>query len=82
MLKLHVTTLTKTVSQNEPKNTVSDHLLNFKILNAPCITKTKTTVPIIKSGLFEFSQFTRRPAITTPMLIITSFEVKIILAFI
>lgn len=58
------------------------HLLNFKILNAPWITKTKTIVPIIRSGLLELNQFTNSPATITPKLIITSFEVKIMLALI
>ena len=54
---------------------------NFSILIAPWITKMKTIVPTIKSGLFEFNQFTKNPAAITPKLIITSFDVKIILAF-
>lgn len=60
---------------------LSAHLLNFSIRNAPWITKTKTIVPIIKSGLLELNQFTITPANITPKFIITSFEVKIILAF-
>jgi len=35
---------------------------------------------MIKSGLFEFNQCTKSPAVMTPRLIITSLEVKSILA--
>jgi hypothetical protein len=58
------------------------YLLSFNILNAPCITNIKTMVPMIKSGLLELNQLTKTPAVITPKLIITSFDVKIILAFI
>jgi hypothetical protein len=37
---------------------------------------------MIKSGLLELSQFTKSPALIIPKFIITSLEVKIILAFI
>ena len=42
----------------------------------------KTIVPIIKSGVLEFNQLTNKAAIITPVFIIMSFDVKIILAFI
>ena len=45
------------------------------------MTKIKTMVPIIKSGLFEFDQLTISAAIMT-RLMITSLDVKIMLAFI
>ena len=61
---------------------ISAYLLKFNILNAPLITKIKTIVPTNKSGLFEFNKFTKIPAMITPKFIMTSFDVKIILAFI
>ena len=56
------------------------YLPSFNILRAPWITKTKTIVPIIKSGLLEFNQWTKTPAIITPKFMITSLDVKIMLA--
>ena len=46
------------------------------------MTSTKTMEPIIRSGLLDSSHTTRAPARITPKLMITSFEVKIMLAFI
>ena len=40
-----------------------------------------TNEPIIRSGYFELVNSTNTPATITPALIIISFEVKIILAF-
>ena len=64
------------------QSNISGYLLNFNILNAPLITKINTIVPTTKSGLFEFNKLTKIAAIITPKLIITSLEVKIIIAFI
>ena len=56
------------------------HYIIFKILIAPCITNKNTIAPINKSGLFELNQLTKKPAVITPMLMIMSFDVNIILA--
>ena len=56
------------------------HFANFKILNAPEITTRNTIAPTIRSGLLDLSRSTSIPAKITPEFIITSFDVKIILA--
>ena len=53
---------------------------SFNILIAPWPTITKTIIPIIKSGYFEFVRKTSTPAKITPQFTITSFEVQIELA--
>jgi len=59
-----------------------NHSPSFNILKEPRITMTNTIAPITKSGLFESRQFTNKAAVMTPMFIITSLLVNIILAFI
>ena len=56
------------------------YFANCNILYAPLATMINTIAPMIKSGYDELSQCTKSPAVITPVLIITSFEVKIILA--
>ena len=58
------------------------HFPSFNILIAPLRTIIKTIPPIIKSGYFVCVSKTRIPARITQLFIITSFDVKIILAFI
>jgi hypothetical protein len=52
----------------------------FQDLDRALQDDDKNNVSTIRSGLFEFSQFTKTPAIITPKLIITPLEVKIMLA--
>ncbi len=56
------------------------HFEICKILNAPRATMIKTIVPMIRSGSLEFKRKTSPPAMMTPMLMMTSLEVKIMLA--
>ena len=49
----------------------------FNILIAPLKTKINTNNPTTKSGIFEFRNKTKTPAIITPILAITSFDVNI-----
>ena len=58
------------------------HFPGFNIRIAPFRTRKNTTPPIIKSGYFIWVNMARIPARITPLITITSFDVKIILAFI
>ena len=77
------------ISAAEKSNGTTSHFLpkfvifylpSFRILNAPRMTTAKTIIPIMRSGLFDPSQLTNIPVIMTPRLMITSFEVKIMVA--
>ncbi len=57
------------------------YLPSFNILNAPRVTIRKIIAPIIKSGYFDWVNNTKTPAAITPVLIIISFDVKIMVAF-
>ena len=52
-----------------------------KILHAPRATITKTIEPTTRSGILEFVRKTSTPARITPTFTITSFDVKIMLAW-
>lgn len=56
------------------------HLTSFKNRNAPRTTIRKKIPPITRSGYLEWVIKTRTPAAITPLFMITSFDVKIILA--
>jgi len=58
------------------------HFPSLSILIAPLTTIKNTMPPTIRSGYFDSVTKTRIPAKITPLLMMTSFDVKIILAFI
>lgn len=65
----------------EKNDFIKTFLPNFKIRIAPLTTTKKTTAPTIRSGYFDWVTNTKTPARITPVLKMTSFEVKIMLAF-